>query len=43
MYNLQWVARVLLDTKNRKLDCDVEGWVCDVGLLVTQTHGPNEA
>lgn len=42
-YNLQWVARVLLDTKNGELDCDVERRVCDVGLLVTKTHGPDEA
>ncbi len=40
---IQRIARVLLDTQDRELNCDVEGRVGDVGLLVTQTHGPDEA
>ncbi len=40
---IQRIARVLLDAEDWELDCDVEGRVGDVGLLVTQTHGPDEA
>ena len=40
---IQRIARVLLDTQDRELNCDIEGRVGDVGLLVTQTHGPDEA
>lgn len=33
--NLQRIARVLLDAKNRELNSNVERWVGDVRLLVT--------
>ena len=40
---IQRIARVLLDAQDWELDGDVESRVGDVGLLVTQTHGPDEA
>lgn len=39
----QRIAGVLLDAENGELDGDVEGWVGDIGLLVTETHGADEA
>ena len=39
----QRIAGVLLDAENGELDGDVEGWVRDVGLLVTETHRADEA
>ncbi len=41
--DLQRIAGVLLDAQDGELDGDVEGRVGDVGLLVTQTHGADEA
>ena len=40
---VQRVAGVLLDAEDGELHGYVEGRVCDVGLLVTQTHGADEA
>ena len=40
---LQRIAGVLLDAENGELDGDVQGWVGDVGLLVAETHGADEA
>ena len=40
---LQRIAGVLLDAENGELDGDVQSWVGDVGLLVTETHGADEA
>lgn len=40
---IKGVAGVLLDAENGELDRDIEGRVGDVGLLVTETHGPDEA
>lgn len=34
---------VLLDTNDGQLNGDTELGMCDVGLLVTQSHGANEA
>lgn len=41
--HLQRIARVLLDAEDRELYCHVQGRVCDVGLLVTETHGSDKA
>lgn len=40
---IEGVAGILLDAENGELDGDVEGRVGDVGLLVTETHGADEA
>ena len=41
--NLQRVAGILLDAEDGKLDGDVQRRMGDVGLLVTKTHGSDEA
>lgn len=40
---IEGVAGVLLDAEDGELDRDVEGRVGDVRLLVTETHGADEA
>lgn len=36
------IARILLDAEDWKLYCHVQGGMCDVGLLIAQTHGPDK-
>lgn len=41
--SVHWILWVLLDANDGQLHSNSELWMCDVRLLVAQTHGSNES